>query len=95
MDEFRNGERTLRSTAQILDLLRDGSRCRSSRPRHDRLEVEAARRDSDPRRRACFRSCSRRAKEIGVVEKDKRNAFHKYDYASIEAVGRPRPADCC
>jgi hypothetical protein len=26
------------------------------------------------------------AKAVGVIEKDKRNAFHKYDYASIEAI---------
>lgn len=26
------------------------------------------------------------AKAVGVIEKDKRNAFHKYDYASIETI---------
>jgi hypothetical protein len=26
------------------------------------------------------------AEAVGVIEKDKRNAFHKYDYASIEAI---------
>jgi hypothetical protein len=29
-----------------------------------------------------------------VIEKDKRNAFHKYDYTSIEAIVS-RPARSC
>jgi hypothetical protein len=33
-----------------------------------------------------FQKLAAAAKEIGTVEKDKRNTFHKYDYASIEAI---------
>lgn len=36
--------------------------------------------------RSLYQKLAAAARQIGVIEKDKRNSFHNYDYASIEAI---------